>query len=1786
MVTKIDNVDLVEQASLKLHSFFATDQNYYAEQHDDGNYTKKAGKVSPIVIKKNIDSCGSMAIYQKNTDLSIKWICYDFDILKKNIEGINFEPAKKELIEGVILFTHSLCDLGIPYLVEHSGNRGFHVWIVLSENISYAVGYDILQAILNEISLDYDKNLIGIDLFPKTKLATQGVGSAVKIPISKHKKSGFYSWLLNCDDQIRSFDRVESISANFLQRQIDIMENYSPVSTADIEEKLGISFDLSEYSALPITRIKLIKVHKSGFTLDELLSHWEKHPPLDYLRRRISIDRSLNNEERKLIVGLFCNIRAKDYPDFSINALHSIFECTKNYNHKKTEQAIKALSSFNFPSQSQIENITGLKFDGELAVSDLLARSIPNFLSYEDATFDMSSFDINITRAAELNYVFQNDEAQSRLIINELSGGSADDLLSRVQSLTETPDAPKFHKHNRNEGEKTRELISFHTPERLLTSCIMKQLIYLFDMIPSAFSHGYKPKKGFQGGYIFEPWLYLWIKFLSNIGTAIGDESNKNYYIVKTDIRKFYDSVPHDNLKRLLLGGVNERIDSGLVRLNSDTRTKYNKLVDVLFSITKGVMGSNRGLPQGPAYARYFAEIYLDNIDAKFEEKINSGEVILYERYVDDIFFIVRSEHEAKTALNELELDVKLLGLDISQKKTVISRIGGFSGEFNNYRSQSKYAVDTISRDFEGSTKTQKNLAVNEFMKLVQSDSCNEDLSFIFSHLSGVSVLDAKKREMVIPTMLRSEGRGSLYKNLYNFVFDDVNNWDLLRKIEKFNELQSEVFLSSAISHLDCSEVDISPFIRFIEETIEKLTITNFVREHLAFLHLRYGADIEKSLLEPKTLIKCMVSFPGDLDLVISQALISHINTELNNIKALPDFIEAIYPLCASAETSKSDLNDLAQTYYAKISSDFQKNIFSGSSWREIKSPLVAEKFYYLLCLFSLSCKNESVELLKEVWKFCTHLFNEHDIDPVSNYTANWASKIDDIEIHDGKAMVVITSIVDGNIFRGLEDRKNIFERFHSVVLVFLTIGKLLQGDELNITLKNIRGKSEFYRWLIDPQMVSYFPKSKLWFEDNVIKNGAVLLRREHKILIRKPSDEFSTPPPIQNEDNGYSEIVVEYQPSRFSSLRNAVKGLNFKQRLDILLAEISLSENGGQLPNIFCNENILTKGSLTPFDDELKSSRHLIYEGNDGIIESRPNDLKGFISYFFKTQSGCEHDQDTLRVNEKYIAKLSIDLDLFHFIRNLSSQLNEIYGIEDDFFYDVAMAATLYLSLSNFDPIQRIERFVDQYHRFNKDNDDRHAYCVNSSLILDDSNPIKILESVEISLRLLTSEVTPALSFYLADDIRNYREVLQEIIRLNSGDLGLLTLDLFSRAYPRISNIDDSVVIDSIEFKFKNSFLINPVSKSLQQLESKHAVLVDSAEHIYYCTCKDSLYLISIQNSISKIFLAVRERFSTLEKDIDDSKSYPNVRPCYTGVESLIGFDDAVNNISVHRDIVTEKAKDILIKWLIAMPKIFHRAMINLIAAHVVMKRSDISNFLTVVEECLNDQSRNAFLIKGLGDYGGAQRLIYKNDDNLGRRINKLEPKFIQDEAEQATIIVDNIISGSQVINAIRHYTSAKGQGTNYFVYSQEDTKLLAARLKKIRVLHLCTVLYVNNAVERIQVACRDLLNDHVVVHVISGRDIGDDATFETTEKIGATDKLAIKELLADKENMRRLYSCLDHNLPLKNIKGFTDQTIGKSNLVARYQSLPKKCFEFLHCGTRLNRSINPFIIVPESHD
>lgn len=115
-------------------------------------------------------------------------------------------------------------------------------------------------------------------------------------------------------------------------------------------------------------------------------------------------------------------------------------------------------------------------------------------------------------------------------------------------------------------------------------------------------------------------------------------------YIYRTDIKSFFESIPHKKLK--------ERINKNS-KLDTYTKNTINQILDQYCEIT----GAEFGIPRGIGLSSCLAEIYLQNFDHKvrFNKK-----VFFYSRFVDDIivFSTESIQEDVGKYIEEIELSL------------------------------------------------------------------------------------------------------------------------------------------------------------------------------------------------------------------------------------------------------------------------------------------------------------------------------------------------------------------------------------------------------------------------------------------------------------------------------------------------------------------------------------------------------------------------------------------------------------------------------------------------------------------------------------------------------------------------------------------------------------------------------------------------------------------------------------------------------------------------------------------------------------------------------------------------------------------------------------------------------------------------------------------------------------------------------------------------------------------------------------------------------------------------
>ena len=123
-------------------------------------------------------------------------------------------------------------------------------------------------------------------------------------------------------------------------------------------------------------------------------------------------------------------------------------------------------------------------------------------------------------------------------------------------------------------------------------------------------------------------------------------------YILKCDVRKFFDNIDHDLLK------------ARLERTVDDQRT-----LDFLYKIIDSYeVTTGKGIPMGNQTSQWFALYYLDPLDRLVKEKLR---IKHYTRYMDDMILVHPSKDVLNHALQEMRALLRDLHLEFNEKTQV-----------------------------------------------------------------------------------------------------------------------------------------------------------------------------------------------------------------------------------------------------------------------------------------------------------------------------------------------------------------------------------------------------------------------------------------------------------------------------------------------------------------------------------------------------------------------------------------------------------------------------------------------------------------------------------------------------------------------------------------------------------------------------------------------------------------------------------------------------------------------------------------------------------------------------------------------------------------------------------------------------------------------------------------------------------------------------------------------------------------------------------------------------------
>lgn len=182
--------------------------------------------------------------------------------------------------------------------------------------------------------------------------------------------------------------------------------------------------------------------------------------------------------------------------------------------------------------------------------------------------------------------------------------------------------------------------------------------------------------------YLTKSLIYDTYASLKNRGTSFArkriEAHLRNYireygnqgYVLKVDIKKYFASIDHDVLKRMLHKRIHEP-------------KEIMVLIDYIVDISSK---TNKGLGLGAEAPQIFAIYYLSRLDSYIK---TVKRVKYYGRYMDDILIISNDKKELWQILECIKQELAKVKLEVNDKKTTITKLShGFTFM------QIKYSLD------------------------------------------------------------------------------------------------------------------------------------------------------------------------------------------------------------------------------------------------------------------------------------------------------------------------------------------------------------------------------------------------------------------------------------------------------------------------------------------------------------------------------------------------------------------------------------------------------------------------------------------------------------------------------------------------------------------------------------------------------------------------------------------------------------------------------------------------------------------------------------------------------------------------------------------------------------------------------------------------------------------------------------------------------------------------------------------------------------------------------------
>jgi len=650
-----------EKDKLIFLSFFKGHKDHFALQGDD-YYRPINQPLSEQYLEKHFKGFVTFGIYVLTKSSKCNFICLDIDIPKSKLDDIEFKDRNKKYIHlkdklntllNIIIEKLNIEKDSI--LLEDTGGRGYHIWIFFEDAITGKDALKLYHIIKNYIDLDFE-------FFPKQSNLTErrNYGNLIKLPLGIHQKYNCRSAFFTISDS--SISIISPWEKNFIH-----LQNIKKVGKNNVEQIIKNNEALLEEEV--ILEIKNEKIPQGGriYYKDDPNFLFENCRALNQLKNKAENNIKLTHAEMFHLTNVILSIPNTE--ESLIDIIRKSYGV--NFNHPYTMREIDLIKELHPTSCNKLiqegicdrycnktieeknsdplrSNTTPLSFwltpikrkssinNEELidSISDI--KNIKNaywklkkYHDYEDALFfdefDFEQFEKHLDIYAQYIslYFLRKEEIP---------------FLGYLKV-----DFPK--KVDENEEMQYRQMAYSTIFDQVIIQSIFNVISIIFEENFQDSSYGYRfNTDSLNADDIFRDWREYYPQFRNKVLNK--NRKSEIKYRISCDIDKFYDNIKHN----ILLQQIQKYITNDYVY------TAVKRIVELYRYDEK----TKKGLPQGPAYARILANLYLNEFDKEISQYVSG-----YYRYVDDIFLFFKDEKDAENGLKKVvnllnELDLVL----------------------------------------------------------------------------------------------------------------------------------------------------------------------------------------------------------------------------------------------------------------------------------------------------------------------------------------------------------------------------------------------------------------------------------------------------------------------------------------------------------------------------------------------------------------------------------------------------------------------------------------------------------------------------------------------------------------------------------------------------------------------------------------------------------------------------------------------------------------------------------------------------------------------------------------------------------------------------------------------------------------------------------------------------------------------------------------------------------------------------------------------------------------------